>query len=320
MSLGPNRVDIHVRLDHTQRMISRRESFRYVLPLLAAPSLCCADSPTDPLFRFGVIADPQYADVAARGTRFYRNSLQKLSTAITELNRESLEFVITLGDVIDRDIRSFDAIMPLYQQCNAPLKFALGNHDFDVADGDQARVLDKLSMKETYYSYAVRNWRFIILDGTEIATYRHSKGSPKDLASREMLDSIRGLPNAKSWNGGLSREQLQWFGDVLAKSREAGENVVVCNHYPVLPVNDSHNLWNADKVVQLIREHSDHVVAYFNGHNHKGRYLQDDGIHYLNFKGMVESAKTSAFAIVSCFANRLEVQGFEAEPTRSLSL
>ena len=35
-----------------------------------------------PLVRFGAIADPQYAPAAPRGTRFYANSLWKLSVAI----------------------------------------------------------------------------------------------------------------------------------------------------------------------------------------------------------------------------------------------
>ena len=93
------------------------------------------------MFSFGVLADPQYADIDARGSRFYRNSLAKLKAAVAELNKHELEFVVTLGDTIDRNYASFDDILPLYKPLKAPSKFVLGNHDFDMADEDKGKVM-----------------------------------------------------------------------------------------------------------------------------------------------------------------------------------
>jgi hypothetical protein len=50
-----------------------------------------------PIFRFGVVADPQYAPIAPSGTRYYSNSLRKLNQAIKVFNEETLEFIVTLG-------------------------------------------------------------------------------------------------------------------------------------------------------------------------------------------------------------------------------
>src|SRR5262245_11383377 len=83
-----------------------------------------------PLFRFGVVADPQYAPVAPAGTRYYANSLWKLSQAIAGFNTEELQFVVTLGDIIDRHWESYGHILPLYDKLKAPNFFVLGNHDF----------------------------------------------------------------------------------------------------------------------------------------------------------------------------------------------
>ena len=57
-----------------------------------------------PLFKFGVVADPQYAPAVPNLTlhRYYSNTLWKLSDAISILNKEDLAFVVTLGDIIDR--------------------------------------------------------------------------------------------------------------------------------------------------------------------------------------------------------------------------
>jgi len=88
-----------------------------------------------PLFRFGVVADPQYADLEPNLTlnRYPANSLVKLREAIEEFNRHELAFVVTLGDIIDREWKSFDAILPVYETLRHPKHFLLGNHDFAVA-------------------------------------------------------------------------------------------------------------------------------------------------------------------------------------------
>lgn len=47
--------------------------------------------------QIGLIADPQYADKEVSGTRYYRNALLKLDTAVSVLNRESLDFSCGYG-------------------------------------------------------------------------------------------------------------------------------------------------------------------------------------------------------------------------------
>lgn len=75
-----------------------------------------------PLFSFGIVADPQYADADPRPDmgRFYAESPKKLAEAIDVFNREDLAFVVTLGDIIDRGFENFDAILSVYDALRHP--------------------------------------------------------------------------------------------------------------------------------------------------------------------------------------------------------
>ena len=66
-----------------------------------------------PLFSFGMLADVQYADAEAVGTRFYRSSLSKLDEALKTLKNDSVDFVITLGDIIDRNLESYKPVLSI---------------------------------------------------------------------------------------------------------------------------------------------------------------------------------------------------------------
>ncbi len=77
---------------------------------------------------------------------------------------------------------------------------------------------------------------------------------------------------------------------------------------PILPRGDSHNLWNAEEIVQII-EQSPCVVAYINGHNHAGNYHFEKGIHYITLFGMVDTMLNS-YAILDIFKNRLVLMGY----------
>ena len=296
----------------------RRDFVKIVIPLLAMSPIYVSCS--EPKFSFGVIADPQYADNEPKGTRFYRGSLEKLDSAIIELNQKNLDFVVTLGDIIDEDIQSLSDILPIYSKLKVPHHIVLGNHDWEVADEDKEKVLEKMGIKSSYYSELRPGWRFIYLDGTEVSLFRDIEGSPEWAKSKLIYDQLvdQELPQAQPWNGGISKTQLAWLKEELEKAKSANEHVIICNHYPLLPTNDPHNLWNANEVVTLFDKY-DNIAVYMNGHNHQGNYAIQNGTHYVNFKGMVETETESAYAIVTCYPDRVEIQGYGLEPDRVLS-
>jgi manganese-dependent ADP-ribose/CDP-alcohol diphosphatase len=276
---------------------------------------------TQPEFAFGVIADIQYCDCDNGATRYYRASLPKLTDCIQDLNTRELAFVVQLGDLIDRDFSSFDPVLPLYQQAQAPQYQVLGNHDFLVKPEEKTRVLEKLGLKKGYYDFSYHAWRFIVLDGNDLSFYAPSGTSPKYFEVQAIYQAAtkKGLPNAQVWNGGISAEQMSWLQMILAKASEAGEKVMIFCHFPVFPDPNQHNLWNNQELMELLASYKG-VVAYINGHNHAGNYAVKNGIHYLTLPAMVETPDQTAYAIVEVYADYLNIIGKGRVPSRILPI
>lgn len=278
--------------------------------------------PSAPLFRFGVIADPQYADLEPNLglNRYPANSLGKLREAIDEFNRHELAFVVTLGDIIDRQWKSFDAILPVYQALRHPRHFLLGNHDFAIAPEHLKAVPQRVGMPTAYYDFGHSGYRFIALDGNEVSVFAPPEGDPRRDEAKALMKALEasGATNGQRWNAAIGSAQYDWLADRLREAKAAGEKVIVMNHYPIFP-DDSHNALNSDRMLALLAEH-DHVVAYLNGHNHAGNFGVVDGTYFINFKGMVDTEDTSAYAIVSVYEDRLDITGFGRETSRTLAL
>lgn len=62
------------------------------------------------------------------------------------------------------------------------------------------------------------------------------------------------------------------------------------------------------------------VKAWFNGHDHKGNYGVQEGMHYATLHGMVDTPDTNAYALVEVYADRIVVVGSGRETSRSLGL
>ncbi|MBB3135737.1 3',5'-cyclic AMP phosphodiesterase CpdA [Rhizobium pisi] len=273
-----------------------------------------------PLFRFGIIADPQYAAIAPHAAmdRYYANSLAKVAEAIEVFNGEELSFVMTLGDVIDRSFASFDDILPVYEKLRHEALFLLGNHDFSVSSGHLSEVATRLGMPSPYYSFSRHGWRFIMLDGNEVSTFAPPEGHPHRALAAEMLAELqaRGARNAHPWNAALSDKQFTWLSDEIASAAAAEEKVIVMNHYPVHPPSE-HGMWDSERIVALLASQGN-VVAYLNGHDHVGNYGVAGACHFVNFKGVVDTESENAFAIVEVHADRIEIRGFGREESRTL--
>lgn len=281
-----------------------------------------ARAETDPLFRFGIVADPQYAPVVPnlKSNRYYANSLWKLSEAINTLNKHDLQFVATLGDIIDRHWESFSHVLPLYDKLDHPSVLLLGNHDYDVAAEYLDSVQRTTGLDKAYSDFAGGGYRFILLDGNDVSLFAPPKDDPRREVAAKRLDELKakGAPNAQSWNGSLGDEQFAWLEATIQKAEAAGEKVIVMCHYPVYPANE-HNLWDSDRIVDLLGK-SKNVVAYFNGHNHAGNYGELNGKHFVNFKGMVDTPDTTAYSVVEVYPDRIEILGYGREGNRTLKL
>jgi Calcineurin-like phosphoesterase len=277
---------------------------------------------SEALFRFGVVADPQYAPVAPnlKLNRYYSNSLWKLSEAIEALNKEDLRFVVTMGDIIDRYWESYAHILPLYDKLKHDRLFMLGNHDYEVATEYLGSILRTVGMPKAYYDFAGGGYRFIVLDGNDVSLFAPPPDDPRRELAQSRLSALKakGAANAAPWNGSLSDEQFAWLEQTLKKAKTAGEKVMVLGHYPIYPAHEL-NMWDCERIVDLLTA-SDSFVAYLNGHNHDGNFGAIDRRYFVNFKGMVDTPATNAYAVVEIHDERVEIRGFGREQNRSLQI
>ncbi|MEY4688680.1 MAG: hypothetical protein RIR76_2703 [Verrucomicrobiota bacterium] len=283
---------------------------------MAAPFI--ARGATRELFSIGLVADAQYADVPDKGTRFYRASIGKLGAAVEHFNRTDLVFCAHLGDLIDREWRSFDEIMRPLAASRHRWHQVLGNHDFDVLEAEKPRVPGRLGMKGRHGAFDHDGFRFVVLDTNDLSTYAHPVGAAERAAAERELTRLQAakVRQAKPWNGGVSAPQLAWLERELAGARSRGQRVIVFAHHPVWPDND-HNVWNAPELLAILDRHP-HLVAWLNGHNHAGAFGERHGVPFVTLKGMVETAATTAYALARILPDRLILEGQGREPSREL--
>ena len=268
-----------------------------------------------PLFRFGVVADVQYADQDAAGARQYRESLAKLDQCASLMAAERPAFVIQLGDLVDAGAGSLDRILPVWQRMPGPRYHVLGNHDFVLP---AAELVRRLGMPAPYYDFTVRGWRFVVVDGMNVNSSNGGGAVLEDLKRR-------GASNAQTWNGAVGTAQREWLDRTLEDAGRRGQRAVVFCHFPTLAAacRPEHLLWDHEQVLEILHRHPA-VAAWINGHDHRGGYAQQQGIHHITLSGMVEGSAASTCRVVDVYQHQLVVhpagQGGVASGAQALIL
>lgn len=281
----------------------------YFLTLLAvAGSLMTKAQQSTPILRIGLIADIQYADVDSRGTRYYRNSLNKLRNCVDELNKKKVQFSLNLGDVIDRNPKDLDSVLPILKRLKKPIYTTTGNHDYHgITENDF--LYKKLGMPAEYYSFTKKGWLFIMMNTNEVASYANIEGTWKEKELKKMVDSIKlakGV-NAEEYNGGISSRQLIWVDSLLAKAQSEGTNVFIFSHHP-LDFSRGFTALNSKNILHVISKYNC-VKALFAGHHHSGDFGYHSTIPCITLEGMVETPDQNAYGILEIYANGFEVKG-----------
>lgn len=239
--------------------------------------------------RFGIVTDCHYADADPAGTRFYRESLPKLSECVDRMNAERVDFLVELGDFKDQDkspverrtLRYLQNVEAVFREFGGPRYHVLGNHDMDSISKRQflTHVQNTgVDGGRSYYSFDVRGLHCIVLD----ANYR-SDGSDYDHGDFDWKDA------------NIPARELDWLGRDLATSRGP---VIVFIHQ-LLDGAGPVYVKNAAQVRDILKA-SGRVLAVFQGHHHPGAYNCIDGIHYYTLKAVVEGhgPDNSAYAVV----------------------
>jgi len=269
------------------------------------------------LIRIGLIADPQYADRDTRGSRFYRNSLGKLDSAVLAINREGVDFTVTLGDLVDVGPTDLQPVLQRLGKLKRPVYNILGNHDYvNVEDG--ASLYRSYKMPHPYYTVEKGQWLLIMLNTNELAEYATPTGSDQRLSWQTLNDGLKAAKrkNDQPWNGGASVTQLRWMEKQLQKAKSSNKKVIVFTHHPLYPENGLEALNNRE-ILALIEKYPV-VKAVISGHHHPGNFATYKGIPMITLEGMIETADQNAYGILELGPHQLDLHGEGRMTTRKI--
>lgn len=153
-----------------------------------------------------------------------------------------------------------------------------------------------------------------------------SQDSPQMQQARQWAAShpLHQYPNAQSWNGGCTQQQLDWLCSQLSEARQAKEHVVVACHHPIAPGSapDMYLAWGNDQLLSVLcgSAGAGTVRAVFSGHYHPGGYVQREGIHFVVLEGVLEAPSNSnAYAVVELYPSGvLKIAGSGVATSRQL--
>jgi len=257
--------------------------------------------------RFGMVTDSHYADKEVWGTRYYRESLNKMRACIEVMNREQLDFVVHLGDFKDEDSEKEEAdtlqylrdLEAVFAQFKGPIYHCVGNHDIDSITKTQflKNITNTgISKDQSYYSFDTKGFHFVVLDANFDESYEdqfYKKGA-------DWQDTR------------IPPQQLQWLKENLQNT--SLPTIIFC-HHPLFEYfrEDAKFHVNNYKEVQNILERSGKILAVFQGHVHEEKSFQKNGIHYLTQLGMVDftGLEQNSFAIVEVDNQQIKIDGFK---------
>jgi alkaline phosphatase len=254
-----------------QQTIGRRAFLQGTgLVMLGAMSPAVSRAAEDDL-RIGLVTDLHYADKPAAGTRFYRETIDKLADAGREFAATRPSFVVELGDLIDAaevDVEKgyLARINKEFASLCKDRWYVLGNHCVDTLTKDE--FLGGVEQEKSYTSFDRGGWHFVILD----ACFR-SDGQPY------------GRKNSSWKDANIPPAEVEWLqADLKATSRPT----IVFAHQR-LDVSNDHGIKNCPAIRKIL-EQSGRVQAVFQGHSHKNDYKEIAGIHYCTLRAMVEGS------------------------------
>ena len=261
-------------------------------------SLFAAADSAKPAVRAGLVTDLHYADKPRRGSRYYRQTLSKLTEAVAQFKRDKPAFTVELGDFIDAadsvktELGYLKTVNTLFSKIPGDAHYVLGNHCVHTLTKDE--FLGGVGKKESYYSFDKNGFHFVVLD----ACFR-GDGKPY------------GRKNFKWTDPNIPAAELDWLKSDL---RQTKSKTIVFVHQR-LDVGKPYGVKNA-KAVRKVLEKSGKVLAVFQGHSHKNDHKLINGIHYTTLVAMVEGdgVKNSGYSLLDVFTDgTIRLAGFRKQ-------
>ena len=263
-----------------------------------------------PLATIGLFSDAHYAQLVY-ADRHCDESLDKLSQCVAEFVARRPDFVVNLGDFIDKadresvELRNLDAIRRVFEGFSGEKHHVLGNHDVGTLNKETYLEGAGGAVREPFYAFDRGLLRCLILDSN-----CHEDGS--DFAQGEF-----------DWdNAWVSPQQVGWLREELS---DAGERPVVVFCHGNLDGRridgklDPHVVRNSDEIRKILETHGN-VVAVVQGHYHPGFERVIGGIPYIGLRAMVVGSglANNSYGILSVYQDgRINLRGSAMQPDHS---
>ncbi len=142
---------------------------------VGSPIINAADLDSQTKVRFGIVTDAHYSDAAPNGSRYYGESLAKMSECVKLMNDKKVDFLIELGDFKDQGnpvsenetLKYLETIEQIFRQFNGPRYHVLGNHDIDSISKKQFLACVEntgIARFSNFYSFDSNELHFVVLD------------------------------------------------------------------------------------------------------------------------------------------------------------
>lgn len=134
---------------------------------------------------------------------------------------------------------------------------------------------------------------------------------------------LQQYPNAQTWNGGCTQQQLAWLQEQLAAAATQQQQVIVACHHPLAPGSapDEYLAWGNEAILQVLCAADSPVKVVFCGHYHPGGYACHNRVHFVVLEGVLEApADSNAYAYVEVQGDKLLITGKGVASTRNLQL
>jgi len=289
------------------RRVFLKSSAASLAGLAVSPLSYTLAAPRPNTARIGILTDCHYADKDTSGSKYYRESDDKLSEFIRIMKKQEVDCLIEAGDFIDEDdygdpqtIINLQTIEPIFQGSptphNIPTYHVLGNHDMSrLSKSEFLTYITNTGINPnlTYYSFDINGLHLVVLD----ANYR-SDGVDYNHGNFTWTD-----PN-------IPPAERTWLEADLAAAQGP---VLVFIHQKLdlhAGYNDNYCIKNDVEEIRGILEDSGKVLAVFQGHRHAGEYSYINDIHYCNLIAMV----TDSGEANNCYAV------IEVHPDRSITV
>ena len=226
--------------------------------------------------KFGLFSDLHYSLPNAETRGNSARTFDDLKQGLTRFAAEGAEFAVSLGDNTQpagSAAEQYDQLRGMVRKWSSygfPVHASFGNHEFSQLS--LSEILEIFQTDRTYYSFVIKDIRFVILDTSYTPEGIHYSADNFD------------------WRFGIiSDDQVKWLSQLL---KEKKRTFIFTHNNLHFDSDDQYRDWymvqNHNEVCDIL-ESSGCVEAVFQGHHHTYCYAGYRGISFVNIPSLERS-------------------------------